>query len=170
MDNMKKLLLLAFVSFSFGSISSAQDFSFDDLAKLRKNTLTQFESAVHDKGYKLNHLEENSNCMVFRKGSNVISLCEHLTAGGHSHCNYMAVKFETCDRDQYDKLKKQIESNMKYYTTRSRRFRTQHYVDHVYINDDLVVHMYNIAYRDDEKPYYEIEMYSILGDRHHYVD
>jgi hypothetical protein len=161
---MKKLALLLFISFSFCSITRAQDFTFEELTKLRKMTFNKFESAVHDKGYGLNHLEdERDGCTVFRNGCNVISYC-HYCNDGHGYRNHVAVKFETASSEVYEKVKRGIEANMKYYKTQKKRYKSQHYVEHVYISDDLVVHIYDIAYRDDPRPYYEIEVFSVLGD------
>jgi len=168
---MKKILLAILISFNFCSLSFGQDFSFDELVKLRSNTYPAFETYVHDKGYKLSHLEYNDACTVFRSASNVISYC-HYYDDGFSYHNHVSVKFETASREEYEKLKKQVEANMQYYSTRLRRFSREHYMEHIYVNDNIVVHMYDITYRDDDKPYYEIEIFSVYAgvDRCHYRD
>ncbi len=159
---MKKVVLLLLISFNFCSISFGQDFSFDELAKMRSFLYPKFESYVHDKGYTLNHLEYNDNCTVFRNGSNVISYCKYYD-DGFSYHNHVAIKFETADKDQYEKIKKQVVSTMDYYKTKMRRFTNEHYLEHIYVNDVMSVHMYDIAYRNDDKPYYEIEVFSIYS-------
>jgi hypothetical protein len=66
---MKKLVLFLLVSFSVCSSGFAQDFTFDQLSKMRSYSLPKFESIVHDKGYSLNHLVlspiANTMTMVF---------------------------------------------------------------------------------------------------------
>jgi hypothetical protein len=52
---------------------------------------------------------------------------------------------------------------MDYYKTKSRRFTNEHYVEHIYVNDEMSVHLYDIAYRNDDQPYYEIEVFSIYS-------
>ena len=159
---MKKLILLVLIAFSFGTLSFGQDFSFDELAKLRSYQYPKFESYVHDKGYVLNHLEYTDNCTVFRNGSNVISYCKFYD-DGFSYHSHVSIKFETADKEQYEKIKKQVVSTMDYYKTKMRRRTNEHYLEHIYVNDVMSVHMYDIAYRNDENPYYEIEIFSIYS-------
>jgi hypothetical protein len=54
---------------------------------------------------------------------------------------------------------------MEYYKTKLRRFSSQHYLEHIYVNDNISVHLYDISYRDDSRPYYEIEIYSVYAHR-----
>ncbi len=162
LSDMKKLVLFFLISFSFCSFSFAQDFSFDELAKLRSYHYPKFESYVHDKGYELNHLEYNDNCTVFRKGSNVISYCNKYD-DGFSYHKHVSIKFETADKAQYEKIKKEVVGSMDYYKTKMRRYTNQHYLEHIYVNDVMSVHLYDIAYRNDDQPYYEIEIFSIYS-------
>ena len=164
---MKKILLAILVFFSLSTISFGQDFSFDELVKLRSNNYPAFESYVHDKGYKMSHLEYNDRCTVFKNGSDVISYC-HNYDDGYTYHNHISVKYETTNKDEYERLKKQIEGSMTYYRTRLRRYAREHYMEHIYTNDAIVVHMYDISYRDDDKPYYEIEIMSIYAGVDHY--
>jgi hypothetical protein len=159
---MKKLVLFFLVSFSFCSFSFGQEFSFDELVKLRSYTYPSFETYVHDKGYTLSHLEYNERCTIFKKGSNVISYC-HYYDDGYSYHNHVAIKFETSSKAEYERIKQQVTSSLQYYKTKLRRFTNQHYLEHIYVNDAISVHMYDISYRDDDKPYYEIEVYSIYA-------
>jgi hypothetical protein len=105
--------------------------------------------------------------MVFRNGSNVISYC-HNYDDGFSYHKHVSVKYETTNKDEYEKLKKQVEATTTYYTTRLRRFTRMHYMEHIYTNDALVIRFYDISYRDDDKPYYEIEVSSIYSGVDHY--
>ena len=159
---MKKIVLFLFITFGFVSLGSAQDFSFDELAKLRSYTYPKFESYVHDKGYTLDHMEYNENSIVFRNRGNVISYCK-VYDDGYSYHNHISVKFETADLAQYEKIKKQVESSMDYYKTKMRRFSHEHYLEHIYVNDVMSVHLYDVSYRNDDKPYYEIEIFSIYS-------
>lgn len=159
---MKKIVLLVLISFGFCSVSFGQDFSFDELAKLRSYSYPKFETYVHDKGYLLNHLENNENCTVFRNGSNVISYCKFYD-DGFSYHNHVAIKFETSDKDEYEKIKAQIVASMDYYRTKMKRYKSQHYLEHIYVNDVMSVHMYDISYRNDDRPYYEIEIFSVYS-------
>ena len=86
------------ISFSFCTFSFGQDFSFDELVKLRSYTYPAFETYVHDKGYKLNHLEYNERCTVFRNGKSVVSYC-HYYDDGYSYHNHVAIKFETSSKE-----------------------------------------------------------------------
>lgn len=161
-NNMKKIVLLVLISFSCISLGFGQGFSFDELAKLRTFTYPKFESYVHDKGYELDHLEYSSNCTVFRNGSNVISYCKTYD-DGFSYHNHVSIKFETSDPDQYEKVKKDVAASMDYVKTKMRRYTHEHYLEHIYVNDVMSVHMYDISYRNDEKAYYEIEIFSIYS-------
>ncbi len=160
---MKKTILFLLISFSFCTLSFGQDFSFDELVKLRSYTYPAFETYVHEKGYKLNHLEYNERCTVFRNGKSVISYC-HYYDDGYSYHNHVAIKFETSSKEEYEKLKQQVASTMQYYKTKLRRFSSQHYLEHIYVNDNISVHLYDISYRDDVRPYYEIEVYSVYAN------
>lgn len=157
---MKKALLFVLVTFSFCTLGFSQDFSLDELLKMRTLPYPEFETYVHDKGYTLNHLEYNDRCTVFRDGDNVVSYC-HYYDDGYSYHNHVSVKFETPDKAVYEKIKHQVEATMTYHKTRLRRFSNEHYLEHIYVNDAVSVHMYDIAFRDDPKPYYEIEVHSI---------
>ena len=167
---MKKLLLAVLITFSFSSYG--QDFSFDELVKLRSDAYPAFESYVHDKGYNMSHLEYNDRCTVFKNANNVISYC-HYYDDGFSFHNHISIKYETASKDEYEKLKKQVESSMTYYSTRLRRYTRMHYMEHIYTNDAIVVRLYDISYRDDDKPYYEIDVSSVYAaglDRDHWRD
>ncbi|MES2701845.1 MAG: hypothetical protein V4649_04355 [Bacteroidota bacterium] len=159
---MKKFSLIFLLAVCFGTLGFAQDFSFDDLARLRTVSHPSFESAAHDKGYSLDHVEYNDRCIVYRKKDNVISYCKMLDRGMHNHA-HVSVKLETASRDQYEKIKREVDAKMKYLKSKTRRFTTQHYIEHIYASDDLVVHLYDISYRDDSEPYYEIEVFSIYS-------
>lgn len=160
---MKKTVLFFLISFSFCTLSFAQDFSFDELVKLRSYTYPAFETYVHNKGYDLDHLEYNERCTIFRNKGNVISYC-HYYDDGFSYHNHVAVKFETSNKDEYERLKQQVTANMQYYKTKLRRFTNQHYLEHIYVNDAISVHLFDISYKDDDKPYYEIEVFSIYAN------
>ena len=159
---MKKVLLFLLVSFSYCSYSFGQGFSFDELVKLRSYTYPNFETYVHDKGYEMDHLEYGERCTIFRKEHDVISYC-HYYDDGYSYHNHVAIKFETSDKAVYEKLKSQVTGQLQYYKTKMRRFSNQHYLEHIYVNDAISVHLYDISYRDDDKPYYEIEIFSIYA-------
>jgi hypothetical protein len=75
----------------------------------------------------------------------------------------VSIKFETSDKDQYEKIKKQVVASLDYYQTKMRRFSHEHYLEHIYVNDVISVHLYDISYRNDDKPYYEIEIFSIYS-------
>ena len=164
---MKKLLLAVLITFSFVSFSSAQDFSFDELIKLRADAYPAFESYVHDKGYNMSHLEFNDRSTVFRNANNVITYCRNYD-DGFSYRRHISVKYETPNKEEYEKLKKQVESSMTYYNTRLRRFTRMHYMEHIYTNDNIIVRLFDITYRDDDKPYYEIEISSIYAGMDRY--
>ena len=164
---MKKILLLVLVTFSFGSFGFAQEFSFDELVKLRSDNFPAFESYVHDKGYKLAHLEFNDRSTVFRNGSDVISYC-HTYDDGYAYHNHVSIKIETSNKEEYERIKKQCEAGMTYYRTALRRFTREQYMEHIYTNDKIIVHLYDISYRDDDKPYYEIEIRSVYAGADHY--
>ena len=159
---MKKIALLILVFFSFCSLSFGQDFSFDELVKLRTMPYPSFETYVHDKGYKLNHLEYNDKCTVFRNGGDVISYC-HYYDDGFSYHNHVAVKFETSNKEEYEKIKQQITAKMQYYKTKMHRTNKMHSLEHIYVNEAVAVHLYDIAFRDEDQPYYEIEVFSIYS-------
>lgn len=159
---MKKIVLFLLATLSFCSLGFAQGFSFDDLVKLRTYSYPKFESYVHDKGYTLDHLEYNESSTVYRNGSNVISYCRFYD-DGYSYHNHVSIKFETNDEAQYEKIKKDVVSSLDYYKTKMRRFSHEHYLEHIYVNDVISVHLYDISYRNDEKPYYEIEIFSIYS-------
>ena len=161
---MKKILLFAFCSLYFCSLSFGQDFSLDELLKSRKDTYPAFESMVHSKGYTLSHLESNERCSVFKNGTNVISYYTYYDGYSMKFRNKVAIKFETQNLDYYEKIKRQVESEMKYSRTKMRRYYNKEYLEHLYRNDELSVHLFDISYKDDAKPYYMIEIYSIYSD------
>ncbi len=169
---MKKILLAFLVAFSFSSIGFAQDFSLDELVKLRTGNFTGFETYVHDKGYKLAHLEYNNRASVFENAAgNIISFCHDYDEGQYYH-SHISIKYETANKDEYERLKKQIDASMTYYRTRLRRYTRQHYLEHIYTNDNVVVHLFDITYKGDDTPYYQIEVKSIYSgaDRQHWRD
>lgn len=162
MNEMKKIVTLFLAAICYGTVCLAQDFSFEELTKLRSFSYPKFESYVHDKGYELSHLENCENCSVFRNGTSVISYCI-LYDDGFSYHNHVAVKYETADKDAYEKVKKSVVNTMEYYKTKLRRFTNQHYMEHYYVSDALSVHLFDISYRDDDKPYYEVDVYSVYS-------
>jgi hypothetical protein len=157
---MQKIVLFLFIILGFCLRGSAQDFSFDELVRLRTMTYPKFEAYVHDKGYTLDHLEYMEFSTVFRNGSNVISY-RKVNDDGFSYHHHISIKFETPDAAEYEKIKKDVASSMNYYETKSRRFSHEYYLEHIYENDIMSVHMYDISYSNDDKPYYEIEIFSI---------
>ena len=38
-----------------------------------------------------------------------------------------------------------------------------HYTEYIYANDAIVARLYDIAYRNDDKPYYEVVIASIYA-------
>src|ERR1039458_8821229 len=131
---MKKIVFLFLLSFSFCSFTNGQDFSFDELAKLRKTEFPVFETKVHEKGYEMEHLEYNEKCTVYRKAGNVISYC-HYYDDGYSYHRHIAIKYETSDKEAYEKLKQSVVAGLTYYKTRLIRKAHQHYMEHIYVND-----------------------------------
>jgi len=159
---MKNIAFLFLISLGFCSITRGQDFSLDELSKMRSLNFPEFESKAHDKGYEMDHLEYNEKCSVFRKGDNVLSYC-HYVDNGYSYHTHVAIKLETPDKEIYEKLKADAEGSMTYYKTRLRRYAHEHYMEHVYVNDAITVHLYDITFDDADKPYYEIEVRSIYA-------
>lgn len=161
---MKKLLFLAFFSLCFCSIGFAQDFSLDELLRARKDNYPTFESTVHGKGYTLNHLESTERSSVFRNGTNVITYNTYYDNNSIRYKRYVAIKFETQNLQAYEALKRQVEASAKYSRTKMRRTSRKEYLEHVYRNDEVSIHLFDISYDDDSKPYYMIEIYSIYSD------
>lgn len=161
---MKKLLFLAFFSLCFCSVSMAQGFSLNELMNSRKENYPTFETMVHGKGYTLNHLESTEHSSVFRNGTNVITYNTYYDNRSIRYMRTVAIKFETQDLETYEALKHQVEANAKYSKTKLRRTSTKEYLEHLYRNDDVSIHLYDISYRDDSKPYYMIEIYSLYSD------
>ena len=159
---MKSIAILFLFAFGFSLVTSAQDFSFDELAKLRKNDFPAFETKAHEKGYELDHLEYNERCTIYRKGTDVLSYC-HYYDDGFSYHSHIAIKFETANKEAYEKIKADVVSKMTYYKTRLVRKAHKHYMEHIYVNDDISVHLYDISFEDDDNPYFEIEIKSIYA-------
>lgn len=159
---MKKTILAILLLIGLGNIGFAQDFTFDELVKLRSEKFPSFETYVHDRGYNLDHLESGTRCTVFRNEDDVISYCNFYD-NGYSYRSHVGIKFETGSREMYEKIKRSVESSLKYHKTNLRRYRHHHYIEHIYANDDIVVHLYDISYDNDNKPYYQIEIYSIYS-------
>ena len=75
---------------------------------------------------------------------------------------------ETDSKEEFERIKKQCEAGMTYYRTALRRFTREQYMEHIYTNDKIIVHLYDISFRDDDKPYYEIEIRSVYAGADHY--
>lgn len=159
---MKNTFLLLLLTFAFASICRAQDFTLDELSQFRSMKFPDFEAKMHEKGYELDHLEKNETSSIFRKGNNVVSYC-HIRDNGYSYHTHVAIKFETTEKEQYEKLKSEVKAGMQYYKTRLRRAPHQHYMEHVYTNDAITAHLFDISFDDAEAPYYEIEVRSIYA-------
>jgi hypothetical protein len=161
---MKNVAFAFLLSFGFCSVGYSQDFSFDELSKLRANDFSTFETKVHDKGYELDHLEKNETSSIYRKGANVIAF-SHIYDDGFSYHTHVAIKYETADKTAYEKLKAQVLAapGMTYFKTRLVRKAHRHYMEHVYVNDKVSVHLYDIIFDDDNEPYFEIEVKSIYA-------
>lgn len=142
----------------------AQDFSLDELMKSRTDTYPTFESLVHGKGYTLNHLESTERSSVFKNGTNVITYNTYYDNSSIRYKRYVAIKFETQSLDTYEKLKHQVEAGSKYSKTMLRRTSQKEYLEHLYRNDEVSIHLFDISYKDDSKPYYMIEIYSLYSD------
>lgn len=161
---MKKLLFLAFFSLCFVSLSMAQDFSLDELMRSRTENYPTFESLVHGKGYTLNHLESTERSSVFKNGTNVITYNTYYDDKSIRYKRYVAIKFETQNLETYERLKRQVEAGAKYSKTKLRRTSTKEYLEHLYRNEQVSIHLFDISYKDDSKPYYMIEIYSLYSD------
>lgn len=160
---MKKLLFLAFFSLCY-TFSFAQGFTLDELLKARKDNYPTFESMAHGKGYTLNHLESTERSSVFKNGTSVITYNTYYDNNSIRYKRYVAIKFETQDLATYESLKRQVEANAKYSKTKLRRTSHKEYLEHLYRNDEVSIHLFDISYNDDSKPYYMIEIYSIYSD------
>ena len=161
---MKKLLFLAFFSLCFCTLSMAQGFSLDELLQSRKSNYPTFESLVHGKGYVLNHLESTERSSVFKNGTNVITYNTFYDNASIRYKRYVAIKFETQSLETYESLKRQVEASAKYSKTRMRRTPQKEYLEHLYRNEEVSIHLFDISYKDDSKPYYMIEIYALLSD------
>lgn len=161
---MKKLALLFLASLGLCFSGYAQDINFDDLVRMRANTFPAFETYAHDKGYKMDHLDWDYSCVTFSKGSSRMSYCEMLNKGMHSHC-LPSVKYTTSSLTEYEKIKAGVEAKTKYLKTKMHRYADEQYMEHIYSNDEVTVHMYDIAHGYCCKPRYVIEIYSIYSGR-----
>ncbi len=161
---MKKLVLFAFFSLCFCSIGMAQEFSLDELMRSRKDNYPTFESLVHGKGYVLNHLESTERSSVFKNGTNVVTYNTFYDNNSMRYKRSVAIKFETQSLEIYERLKHQVEAAAKYSKTKMRRTSTKEYLEHLYRNDEVSIHLFDVTYKDDNKPYYMIEIYSIYAD------
>ena len=164
---MKKSLPLLLLTLCCSAPIFGQEFSFRDLTKLRTMPYPAFEAQVQQKGYKQSDVENNGNCAVFKNGRDVISYClpssDSVDLHGLAIERHPFIRLETADKSEYDRLKNDITATMNYYDTHSFKQRKDHYVEHIYLSDLLSVHLYNIAYHNDENPCYEIDVYSIYS-------
>ena len=151
---MKNLLITVLITFGFGSFCTAQDFSFDELVHLRSGGYHAFSSYVHDKGYEPAKEESTELSLVFRNDKNVVSFTHRNYGDGLAYHSHPSVTYETPNKQDYEILKKQIESELKYYSTGQHKNRKMHYTEYIYANDVVVARLYDIAYRNDDKPYY----------------
>src|SRR4051812_1685630 len=93
-------LLFLFLVLFFGTSAHAQDFSFNDLIKLRASSLPDFETAVMDKGYELIDVTKDDDQSVkFRKGKNVIIYS--LVRAAHSQVRDTVVTYRLGNMDDY---------------------------------------------------------------------
>ena len=112
----------------------------------------------------LNHLESTERSSVFKNGTNVITYNTFYDNASIRYKRYVAIKFETQSLETYESLKRQVEASAKYSKTRMRRTSQKEYLEHLYRNEEVSIHLFDISYKDDSKPYYMIEIYALLSD------
>jgi hypothetical protein len=159
---MKKLTLIFIAFLGFCTVSFGQDFSFDDLLRLRSSPFPSFETAVHDKGYNIDRLDNENNCVVFRKRNQQISRCQAMDKDMSSHC-HASVKYTINSREEYERIKSEVEAKTTYIKTKMKECSSLQYVVNIYSNDQVVVHLYDIACGYNCQPYYKIEIFSIYS-------
>ena len=160
---MKKLFVAVFVFFSCFAFCSAQDFSFDELVNLRTTGYHAFGSYVHDKGYNQADADHDQTTLVLRNGKNVISYSHRNYGDGLTYHRHPSVIYETPNKADFEILKKQIEAGLKYYSIKQHKNKRMHYTEYIYGNDTIVARLYDIKYRDDSKPYYQVVAASIYA-------
>ncbi len=160
---MKKLLIAIFIFFSCNTFCTAQDFSFDELVNLRTIGYKAFGSYAQGKGYNKSTAEHDQVTLVFRNGKNVISYSHRNYGDGLTYRRHPSVTYETPNKADFEILKKQIEASLKYYSTKQHKNKRMHYTEYIYANDTIVARLYDISYRDDDKPYYQVVVASIYA-------
>jgi hypothetical protein len=107
-------------------------------------------------------MEYNACCTVYRKKASLVSQCYNLDKA-LSNRRHLSVKYETGSKKAFEAIKADAKSKLKYVRTVERMYRSQHYLEHIYCNSEIVVRLYDIAYKFHCEPSYEVTVSSIYS-------
>ncbi len=131
-------LLFLFSGLFFSPSAHAQDFSFNELIKLRTTSLTEFETEVMAKGYDLADVsKENDQVVAFKKGTNRISYS--LIRNPHAEGWDTVITYKTYSNDEYNAVKKQ-KTDDPIHPDIIHFFNDGMYITHVYVDGRMCVH------------------------------
>ena len=160
---MRKIsLLIALFIFCSGSFIHAQDFTVNEMMKLRTGSLSNFEDVVMAKGYELNDIDkEYDHYVTFKKGHNTISY-------GYVKDDYLnevdtVIIYLTTNENDYNALKTSMPENPSHPNT-THFFKNETHILHVNAGNGLVVHFFT---KYNERPLYEVEVLTDDADRYY---
>ena len=136
---MKRICLL-FISACFFSIgkAGAQDFSVDELVKLRASNLSNFETAVMAKGYEIADVSSGYDRYVsFKKDNNIIAF--GYVRNAHSQSTDTVVVFRTREISIYKALQAQKKENPEHPNI-THFISDDSHINHVYIDGKVCLH------------------------------
>lgn len=145
--------MLALAIFLSGTRTLGQDFTVDELMKLRTSSLSNFEDVAMSKGYELHNIDrEYDHFVTFKKGHSTVSYGYQKSE--HYNDVDTVVIYITDKEAAYNTLKSSMREDPKH-PSMTHFFKNETHILHVPAGNGLVVHFFT---KYNERPVYEIQV------------
>jgi hypothetical protein len=156
------LFLMLGLGFSFSTL--AQDFTFDELLKLKTSNLSDFEDYVHAKGFTFINLNTGyENCVSFRKGDETITYCGKEEGKKESVAGNLI--YDVTIKEKYETLAAQVKKlSVKESEVHLRDGEPD--IIHTNVEGGFIVHMARHNNYKTHSHVYELELFSEETDEY----
>lgn len=155
-------IFFASASLFFITGARAQDFSINELIRLRSMNLSGFESEVMAKGYVFSDvIKDNDQFVVFKKGDNIITY--GLIKNPHSQTIDTTVTYRTMSMDEYNALSKQKTEDPSHPDI-THFFNDSKTIRHSYVDGRVCVHFRTKYYHQSR---YEVKVLPDNTDKYY---
>jgi hypothetical protein len=131
-------LFLLLSGLFFSPLAHAQDFTFNDLVRLRALSLTEFETEVMAKGYELADVtKDNDQVAIFKKEGHKIAY--GLIGNPHAQGRDTVVTYTVYNNEEFNAIKKQKAEDPQHPDV-VHFFNDSRFIVHVYVDGRICAH------------------------------